>query len=354
MDKPTTIHSILQNWSLPLTTPNAILPSHLVASLPPTHLPLRLLSAIHTLSTLTIGQRERAHNLLTTYFQARIREASYSGRHDSIPAMLQVEDVEKACESARRMSVASLGTAMEPSKGVVCHATEEEKEDMPGLHVAFTERKSIFDTSDDGDACENGANGNVYMRTTQDPMSTAHTVSLPLTPRTSKRRIHLPCIQTSSPLCTQLAPSSFTPLFQSLNCEFSNPAGDVTALLDMGPNPASQLYQLPYYLSGTSFCDEQQDTQVDLASLEETNLHEDTHGTQEEAEAEVKQEEEEQQNLRAAQRATHEYNLRRLDLRVKKREYASARLRCEDARRRMLSLRSSAATTTTTYDNPSM
>ena len=48
----------------------------------------------------------------------------------------------------------------------------------------------------------------------------------------------------------------------------------------------------------------------------------------------------EEEMIRAAQRATHEFNLRRIELRVKKREYASARWKCEDARRKMVSLRS--------------
>ncbi|KAF5853885.1 hypothetical protein GGP41_006654 [Bipolaris sorokiniana] len=97
-----TLYSIRQNWSIPPTDLHLIPPSFL-AGLPPSHLSPTLLAAIHRLSTLTLGQRDRAYNLLNTYFQARMRErGSAAGQHDG--GVLEVGDVEKACGSAKKMS----------------------------------------------------------------------------------------------------------------------------------------------------------------------------------------------------------------------------------------------------------
>ncbi|KAH7069933.1 hypothetical protein BKA63DRAFT_606262 [Paraphoma chrysanthemicola] len=85
------------NWSLKPDAP--ILPEYFhINEFPPD-----LFAAVLELSYLTINQSDRAWNLLNTYFSARIREASYTGRQQSIYAMLQVEDVEKAIESTKRM-----------------------------------------------------------------------------------------------------------------------------------------------------------------------------------------------------------------------------------------------------------
>ncbi|KAH7074060.1 hypothetical protein FB567DRAFT_610941 [Paraphoma chrysanthemicola] len=85
------------NWSL---DPNApLIPSYFhIHDFPPD-----LFAAVLELSYLTISQADRAWNLLNTYFSARIREASYTGRQKIIYATLQIEDVEKAIDSIKRM-----------------------------------------------------------------------------------------------------------------------------------------------------------------------------------------------------------------------------------------------------------
>ncbi|KAH7344298.1 hypothetical protein BKA66DRAFT_448187 [Pyrenochaeta sp. MPI-SDFR-AT-0127] len=92
--------SILFNWNLNGTTNNDILP-------PGLHLEnwsTPLLETVAELSDLTIGQKQRAHNLLNTYFHERIRQSSYRGNAGSIYAHLEVGDVEKAIESVQKMS----------------------------------------------------------------------------------------------------------------------------------------------------------------------------------------------------------------------------------------------------------
>ncbi|KAI8931698.1 hypothetical protein NX059_011343 [Plenodomus lindquistii] len=122
---PVDFLEILENWQIPNLNISAILPTSLcpasntlsstninsstttstlqtlTAPFPWTD-PLR--DAIITLSKLTVGQRDRAHSLLCTYFSARIREASYKGNSNGIYATLEVCDVDKAIESVRRMS----------------------------------------------------------------------------------------------------------------------------------------------------------------------------------------------------------------------------------------------------------
>lgn len=93
-------HSILSNWKLSATNYDAILPAALHVDI----WTAPLLAAVHELSTLTVGQKERAHNLVNTYFQERIRQATYRGNAGSIYAQLEVEDVEKASRSVARMS----------------------------------------------------------------------------------------------------------------------------------------------------------------------------------------------------------------------------------------------------------
>ncbi|KAF2825484.1 hypothetical protein CC86DRAFT_419520 [Ophiobolus disseminans] len=63
-----------------------------------------IIEALSELSDLTVNQPERAWSLINTYFQARIREASYTGKYDAIYASMEVEDIDKAIASARRMS----------------------------------------------------------------------------------------------------------------------------------------------------------------------------------------------------------------------------------------------------------
>ncbi|KAF2030456.1 hypothetical protein EK21DRAFT_111977 [Setomelanomma holmii] len=92
-----TLQQIRTDWSLDANA--AILPQHLhVNEQPPD-----LLAVLLDLSDLTINQPDRAWNLINTYFSARIREASYTGGQQNIYANLQIEDVEKAVESIRKM-----------------------------------------------------------------------------------------------------------------------------------------------------------------------------------------------------------------------------------------------------------
>jgi hypothetical protein len=91
--EPSHISIILSNW------PNvpSILPTHI-----PHDLTEPLLSSLANLSNFTVNQPERAWNLLNTYFQCRIREARMNVNGE---VGLEVDDVEKAIGSARRMSV---------------------------------------------------------------------------------------------------------------------------------------------------------------------------------------------------------------------------------------------------------
>ncbi|KAH4817733.1 hypothetical protein HBH61_044400 [Parastagonospora nodorum] len=90
---PSSLSTILQNWP---STPS-LLPPHIPHDLTPA-----LLSALATLSEYTQGQPERAWSLVNTYYVCRIREAR--GRKGK-GVEVEVRDVEKAVESARRMSV---------------------------------------------------------------------------------------------------------------------------------------------------------------------------------------------------------------------------------------------------------
>lgn len=93
------VQRISTNWNIPTSTSDAILPS----SLHPTCWTTPLLEAVQDLSLLTIGQKDRAYSLLSTYFQARIREASYMGKQGNIYAKLEVADVQEAIASVKRM-----------------------------------------------------------------------------------------------------------------------------------------------------------------------------------------------------------------------------------------------------------
>ncbi|OAK96769.1 hypothetical protein IQ06DRAFT_380333 [Phaeosphaeriaceae sp. SRC1lsM3a] len=89
---------ILIIWSVP-----TLLPLSLPLPCPPSS---SLLSALLALARLTPNQPERAWSLIRTYFHARIREASYTGRSSGgVYAVVEEEDVVKAYGSVRRMSV---------------------------------------------------------------------------------------------------------------------------------------------------------------------------------------------------------------------------------------------------------
>lgn len=105
MPEQDTTHSLLSqttfNWSLAITSD--VLPASIRPHLDPPSWPLALVQSLVDLSDLTPNQSSRAYSLLNTYFQSRIREASYTGTNTNIYAALDVENVRKACESVRKM-----------------------------------------------------------------------------------------------------------------------------------------------------------------------------------------------------------------------------------------------------------
>lgn len=114
---PVDFLEILENWRIPNLDCSAILPSALQAE----SWTDALLEAVRQLSSVTVGQRERAHSLLNTYMQMRVREGSYRGKNKSICTTLEVQDVEQATLSVRRMS-----------KGQALEYVASTQEDSPG------------------------------------------------------------------------------------------------------------------------------------------------------------------------------------------------------------------------------
>ncbi|XP_014560281.1 hypothetical protein COCVIDRAFT_23437 [Bipolaris victoriae FI3] len=265
------LHSIRQNWSIPPSDPHLIPPS-LLANLPPTHLSTTLLTAIHRLSTLTLGQRERAYNLLNTYFQARMRERGGAA------GMLEVEDVEKACGSARKMSCVRLtGEAQRDRADSVYLYASEREQNGEGV------RNSIEDM-----AAREEVQAQGYLM--------------------QKRRVELAPIVTAQSGISAVAEaeaegavlSSFTPLFRRLRDELGS--ASVSASVEFG-------------------LDGQQQQGREVAEGEGSG----SWGAK--------------TDLSAAQRAVHEFNVRRLEMEGKKREYEDAAWRFEEARWRLEGVR---------------
>ncbi|RAR12571.1 glycosylhydrolase family 18-9 [Stemphylium lycopersici] len=365
MNTTSLIHAIQKNWSLPPSSPPvSILPSSLLSSIPIIRLPPALLTALHTLSILTPGQRDRAHSLLNTYFQARIREGSYGGKNRSMVAILEVCDVEKACDSARRMSrgremqgcVAAGTDSMEGGlgrrgSGIRVRGTwvdNEEGGDGFFAEEVLEEQCMDVDMQDDiaardsvliaapfgallGDGSQVGrlferhdGNGGGYKE--------GDCVTLPpLTPHTEKRRVHLPPIQTSQ-INTPKAPaanavqSSFTPLFNSLKEEMG---GDLDMVDQEQPLLRSSPTALPHQKAFLQQQQQQKQQQIDLSESTRQNTRFNTTGSAATDHC----------LLAAQQRATHEFNLCRLHLQETMRQFEHARWRCEGARRRMEGLR---------------
>ncbi|RAR05439.1 hypothetical protein DDE82_003906 [Stemphylium lycopersici] len=365
MNTTSLIYAIQKNWSLPPSSPPvSILPSSLLSSIPIIRLPPALLTALHTLSILTPGQRDRAHSLLNTYFQARIREGSYGGKNRSMVAILEVCDVEKACDSARRMSrgremqgcVAAGTDSMEGGlgrrgSGIRVRGTwvdNEEGGDGVFAEEVLEEQCMDVDMQDDiaardsvliaapfgallGDGSQVGrlferhdGNGGGYKE--------GDCVTLPpLTPHTEKRRVHLPPIQTSQ-INTPKAPaanavqSSFTPLFNSLKEEMG---GDLDMVDQEQPLLRSSPTALPHQKAFLQQQQQQKQQQIDLSESTRQNTRFNTTGSAATDHC----------LLAAQQRATHEFNLCRLHLQETMRQFEHARWRCEGARRRMEGLR---------------
>lgn len=89
---PSALSTLLQNWP---STPS-LLPCHIPHDLTPA-----LLSSLAALSHLTRNDPERAWRLVETYYTCRLR----SRLREEVSVSVSVSDVEKAAESARRMSV---------------------------------------------------------------------------------------------------------------------------------------------------------------------------------------------------------------------------------------------------------
>ncbi|EUC42055.1 hypothetical protein COCMIDRAFT_104554 [Bipolaris oryzae ATCC 44560] len=278
MDTSTTpsqlVHTIRKNWSIPPSDPHLIPPS-LLAGLTPSHISPPLLSAIHRLSTLTFGQRDRAYNLLNTYYQARKRER---GEQQAGGGMLEVGDVEKACGSARKMSCVGLGV--------------EQRACILGV-----------------EAMREGGKGGMWgrgesVRESVEEVGVEVEVSL-----VQKRRVELAPIVTMKSCAPAVAVaegegevlSSFTPLFRRLQDELGGGAGGSAGL---GLDGQQQGVELPEGEKGEG--SGSWDTEKDVS---------------------------------AAQRAMHEFNVRRLEMEGKKREYEDAVWRFEEARWRMESVK---------------
>jgi hypothetical protein len=313
IEPSTYIASIQQNWQI--TSEEAILPISLVSSVPFPCLPTKIIEAVHELSTLTAGQRDRAHSLLTTYFQARIREGSYSGKNKSIFAILEVDDVEKACESVRRMTKGRELQGPVPIKveeggegdvGKRKYSIRDEisAEDQKPAKIPRLVLEGILEV-DEVDEEEITLPPLPFTPKEEDQGEVLELPPVPATPRT-KRRVRLPPIKTNALHTPLPAPSTagFTPLFNNLK--------------EVGLSLTPSLYQQ----SLQSYQPNQQPLQPRQA-ISYQPYQQPLPPYQGE------------EKIRAAQRATHEFNVRRIELMDAQRGFEQARRRFEEARGRM-------------------
>jgi hypothetical protein len=292
IDPSTYIQSIQRNWSI--CSDEGILPAFLVSSVLFACLPAEIIEAVHELSTLTVNQRDRAHSLLNTYSQARVREGSYSGENQSIFAILEVGDVEKACESVKRMTRGRELQGPVPKPVDDAETTGKRKYSIrdeiskkkDGRKAAKTPKPAFEDIleveDEDEDEEEQEVSLSTLPFTAVEKDQDKYTLPpIPATPRT-KRRVRLPPIKTHA-LHTLLpvpaaSSAGFTPIFNHLKNEVG---------LSLTPN--IQHYRPP---------------QVDV-------------------------------KVQAAQRATHEFNVRRIELVKAHAQFEDARWRFEGAKVRM-------------------
>jgi hypothetical protein len=101
---------IQRNWDLDPSTIHTAIPEGLEPNPNASRWPHNLIEALRCLSELTIGQMDRAHSLLKTYFRARIRCNSYKIKQGQLHAELEVVDVQDAIRSLKLMN---RGQAME-------------------------------------------------------------------------------------------------------------------------------------------------------------------------------------------------------------------------------------------------
>ncbi|USP79669.1 hypothetical protein yc1106_06943 [Curvularia clavata] len=274
---------------------------------------------------------------------ARMREGNYGGKEKSAFAVLEVSDVEKACESAAKMNRVMQLQSFVPSseKHVIgidqgndsssqkaslpfnlrgSKERDQTKWDTPNLASNSTDRTGSDAQPDQSLAIHDfdmltptATTPTPFQDTGEDnPQSTpSHfIIAPPPTPHTQKRLTHLPPLQTSHPPSpspsSSLPPvqSSFTPLFNHLKEEFAQAEAMVaypdTELEQQQPQPQSQ--------EGRMSVD--RDLEADMEA-----------------------------RVLAVQRATHEFNLRRREYEEAARRYEEARWRCEVARWRVERLR---------------
>ncbi len=326
MDMANPIQAIQKNWFIQ-TSPEAedILPASLLAGVPVDCLPTGIIEAVYELSRLTIGQRDRAHNLLNTYFQARIREDSCSGKSPNIFAILEIGDVEKACDSLRRMS---RGREMQGPVPIKKDETTKRKysirqefnaddddDDKDGARLAKRLKKELCVIPEDDNEPTTPPSLNLHCMPT--PPDSEATIALPTiqsTPRT-QRRAHLPPICTTQiEIPTAFSPqnnpphSSFTPLFNSLKHEFG---GDPDSPCPIRPSTTFQ--QLENSNTSSNIWDNYIGDRYEAPRIDP--------------------------RVQAAQRATHEFNVRWMEVVEAQRAFEEARRRLSEAKRRMLGAR---------------
>jgi hypothetical protein len=350
------IHSIQQNWFIQSAIEDDhILPPSLLAGVPVNCLPTGIIEAVHELSTLTIGQKDRAHNLLNTYFQARIREGSYSGKAQTIFAILEISDVKKACESLQRMS---RGREMQGPVPIIEDETRKRKysirqeintsihnDDDENLAKRLKEELCVISEDETNRPTTPTSLALSVLNLPTPPDSeatiTATLPSITTTPRT-QRRAHLPPIRTTeitTPTATSpgngfpYSPASFTPLFKSLAQEFS---GD--------PDTPCPLRQSTYQAS------QQQPTQAGLDVSNNTNNNNGNGNakiyptyTYTNPPSSSSSSLRTDPRIQAAQRATHEFNVRRMEVIEAQRAFEEARRRFGEAKRRMVGARARCA-----------
>ena len=346
------IQAIQQNWFIhPATSEEPILLPSLLAGVPINCLPAPIIQAIHELSTLTIGQRDRAHNLLNTYFQARIREGSYSGKTQKIFAILEISDVKKACESLRRMSrgremqgpVPIKEDETRKRKYSIRHemnVVTEDEEDEDAQRLAKRLKEELCVISEDDNTTSNNNNepstpicinfDDIPTPPDSQATITATLPSITTTPQTQRRSRPPPIVIAEIPTPTATSPgivppfSSFTPLFNSLAREFG---GD--------PDTPCPVRQNTY-----------QPTQPDLVNSYDSGngtVNDNANGTLFESYMrDTYPAPRIDPRVQAAQRATHEFNVRRMEVIEAQRVFEEARRRFGEAKRRMESVRGGA------------
>jgi hypothetical protein len=96
------LNIIYQNWDV--CPPERPLPPNLPPHTSPYTWSLDFVDTLCQLSNLTMNQRDRAYNLIHTYFTERIRENSCHGTNKKICPEIELSDVQRALASMQRMA----------------------------------------------------------------------------------------------------------------------------------------------------------------------------------------------------------------------------------------------------------